>query len=169
MTKFTIRYALAFLLLVPAQGVVFNHMTLFSVAVPLAFVWLVTSLPVTFSTNLSVLLGFLTGIGVDIFCDTPGLNALCCTILSFVRKPLFHLYASADEDLGGRAPSLDSMGQVTYVKYILTAAALYCMMVFTVEAFQLFNPLLWLIRVIASTLYTFIVLYALDFIAPRRS
>lgn len=72
MAKFALRYALAFIVLLPAQGVVFNHMTLFSVAVPLVFLWLLVSVPVTVGTNLTMLLGFLTGLGVDIFCDTPG-------------------------------------------------------------------------------------------------
>ena len=43
-------------------------MTLFSVAVPLVFLWLLVSVPVTVGTNLTMLLGFLTGLGVDIFC-----------------------------------------------------------------------------------------------------
>ncbi len=169
MTKFAFRYALAFLLLVPAQGVIFNHMTLASVAVPLMFIWLIISLPVTLGTNKSVLLGFLAGLGVDVFCDTAGVNALCCTLLAFFRKPLFHLYASYDDDLGGRSPSLASMGAAAYVKYILTATAVYCTMVFTVEACQFFSFRLWLLRVTTSTLYTFIMLYALDFIFPRRT
>ena len=91
MAKFALRYALAFIVLLPAQGVVFNHMTLFSVAVPLVFLWLLVSVPVTVGTNLTMLLGFLTGLGVDIFCDTPGVNALSCTVVSFAHKPLFHL------------------------------------------------------------------------------
>lgn len=168
MTKFALRYALAFILLVPAQGVVFNHLTLFGVAVPLVFVWLIVSLPVTISTNLSIALGFATGLGVDIFCDTAGVNALCCTVLAFARKPLFHLYESYDEDLGGRAPSSASMGAIPYSKFIITAAAAYCLMMFTIEAFQLFNFWLWLLRTVSSTVYTFIFLYALDALSPRR-
>lgn len=168
MAKFAFRYALAFLVLVPAQGVVFNHLTLFGVAVPLAFLWLIVSLPVTMGTNVCTLIGFLCGLGVDIFCDTPGLNALCCTTIAFAQKPLYHLYASYDDDLGGRAPSSSSLGHVAYVKYILTAATAYCVLMFTIEAFQLFNLRLWLLRVVCSSLYTFVVMYALDAVAPRR-
>ena len=169
MTKFAFRYALSFILLVPAQAGVFNHMTLFGVAVPMLFIWLVVSLPITIGTNLSVLLGFLSGLGVDIFCDTPGVNALSCTMLAFARKPLFHLYASYDEDLGGRSPSSASMGREVYVKFILTASALYSAMVFTVEALQLFNFRLWILRVCASALYTLVMLYALDALTSRRN
>ena len=75
MTKFAIKYALMFVLLVTAQAIVFNHLILFDVAVPLVFIYLIVFLPVTLGTNLSVTLSFLAGFFLDIFCDTPGVNA----------------------------------------------------------------------------------------------
>ena len=167
MTKAALRYALLFLLLIPAQAIVFNHMILFNVAVPLAFLYLIISLPVTLGTNKSTMFGFLAGLALDIFCDTPGVNALCCTILAFARKPVFHLYVSMDDDLASRSPSSQSMGLGAYLKYMLTMVALYCLMMFTIEAFQFFNFRLLILRTIASTAYTFIVLYAFDSIASR--
>ena len=74
MTKFAIRYALTFLLLIPMQAIVFNHMVLFNVAVPLVFLYLVVMLPITMGINMVTVLGFLAGFLLDIFCDTPGVN-----------------------------------------------------------------------------------------------
>lgn len=148
---------------------IFNHLTLFGVAVPLVFVWLILSLPVTISTNISLVVGFLCGVCVDILCDTPGVNALCCTILAFVRKPFFHLYVSYEEDLGGRSPSAAVMGREAFIKYLLTAIAAYCIMMFTAEAFRFFNFGLWALRVVCSTVYTLLLLYALDAIFIRRT
>lgn len=166
MTKYAIKYALMFVILVVAQAVVFNHMVLFGVAVPLVFLYLIISLPVTVGTNISVALGFLAGLAVDVFCDTPGLNALCCTILAFVRKPMFHLYVSYDDDLAGHTPSSLSMGHFIFMKYLLTMVALYCLMVFGIEAMQVFT-LRALVRIVASTAYTFVLLYALDCLSLR--
>lgn len=169
MTRFAIKYFIAFLLLVPAQAVVFNHLSIMGVAVPLVFLWLILALPVTVGTNLSTLLGFLTGLGVDVFCDTPGLNALCCTVLAFARKPIFHLYVSFDDDLAGRSPSSKTMGHAVYMKYMLTAVAAYCLMMYTIEAFQFFNIRMFLLRVAGTTVYTFAVLYGIDCFTPRRN
>ena len=162
MTKFALKYILLFLLLVPAQSIVFNRMVLFDVAVPIVFIYLIIYLPVTLGTNLSTLLGFASGMLVDVFCDTPGLNALGCTVLSFIRKPTFHLYVSYDDDLAGRSPSARTMGASSFMKYMGTMALIYCVMVFTVEAFQFFNFRLLILRIVASAVYTFILLYALD-------
>ncbi len=168
MTKYAIKYALAFILLIPAQAIVFDHAILFNVAVPLVFLYLIISLPVTVGTNLSTLLGFLAGFFLDVFCDTPGVNALCCTILAFARKPLFHLYVSLDDDLASRSPSSVTMGHAAYMKYMITMVLAYTAMLFTVEAFQFFSFKLLILRIAASSAYTFVVLYALDCLTMRR-
>ena len=162
MTKFAINFAISFLLLIPAQAIVFNHMILFDVAVPLVFLYLVIAMPLTVGTNVSTFLGFLAGLTLDIFCDTPGVNALCCTILAFVRKPVFHLYVSMDDDLAGRRPSSRSMDHAAFMKYMITMVLAYCTMMFVVEAFLFFSFRLLVLRIIASSAYTFVLLYALD-------
>lgn len=167
MTKFAIKYAICFLLLIPAQAIVFNHLILFNVAVPLAFLYLLLMLPLTLGTNLSTFIGFLAGLCVDIFCDTPGVNALCCTLLAFARKPIFHLYVSMDDDLAGRTPSSKTMGHTAFMKFMFTVVAIYCTLLFTIEAFQFFNFRLLILRILASTAYTFILLYAFDCLTLR--
>ena len=167
MTKFAIKYALLLLLLVPAQAIIFNHLILFDVAVPVVFIYLIIMLPVTIGTNWSTFLGFLVGLTLDIFCDTPGVNALCSTVLAFVRKPVFPLYVSMADDLAGRSPSSRTMGHAAFMKYLITMTAAYCTMVFTVEAFQFFNFRLLVLRILASTAYTFILLYAIDCLGLR--
>ena len=82
MTKLAIKYAICFLLLIPAQAIIFNHMILFNVAVPLVFIYLIVMLPVTLGTNLSTFLGFMAGLTLDEFCDTPGVESHCGNLLS---------------------------------------------------------------------------------------
>lgn len=156
------------LVLIPAQAVIFNNMVLYNVAVPLVFIYIIISLPVTLSTNLSLTIGFLTGLAVDIFSDTQGVNALACTVLAFVRKPVYHLYMSLDDDLAGMRPSLRTMGYGPYMKYLLTMTLLYCMLAFAIEAFQFHNFKLMLLRILCSTVFTFIIIYAIDSLTIRQ-
>lgn len=169
MSQFWVRFAVIFLILIPMQALVFDHMVLFNMAVPFVFIYLIVMLPVTLSTNLSLTIGFLTGLIMDLFCDTPGLNAMCCTILAFVRKPVFHLYQSMDDDLAGREPSAKTMGASGFMKYIISLAVIYCVCIFTIETFQIFKLKLLLPRIISSAAYTFIFLYALDSLLTRRN
>ncbi len=151
MSKTLVNILLSILLLVPAQAIIFNNLILFNVAVPLVFI-----------------LAFITGLAVDIFGDTQGVNALACTLLAFARKPVYHLYMSFDDDLAGMRPSLRTMGYAPYMKYLLTMTLLYCFMVFAIEAFQFHNFSLMLLRIVCSTIFTFVIIYAIDSLSIRQ-
>lgn len=60
------------------------------------------------------------------------------------------------------------MGQAAYMKFMLTIIAIYCTLMFTVEAFQFLNFRLLILRILASTTYTFILLYAFDCLTLRN-
>ena len=149
------------LILIPAQAVFFNHLVLFNVAVPLTFIFVIVTLPITYSANRAMTIGFLLGLAVDALSNTPGVNALCCTLLAFMRKPIFHLYVPTDNDLAEQRPSLRTMDTASFLKYALTMCVVYCLLLFTIEAFQIFNFRLYLLRVVTSSLYTFLIIYAL--------
>ena len=169
MSKTVLTLIILFLVLIPAQAVIFNNLILFNVALPLVFIYLIISLPVTLSTNWSLTIGFVTGLAVDIFSDTPGMNALACTNLAFLRKPVYHLDMAYDDDLSGLRPSISTMGSAAYFKYLLTMVFVYCLMLFAIEAFQFFNIRLLLMRTVFSTIFTFIIIYAIDSLSFKRS
>ncbi|MDE6157778.1 MAG: hypothetical protein K2F78_06485 [Muribaculaceae bacterium] len=60
------------------------------------------------------------------------------------------------------------MGYAAYMKFMLTMVLIYSTMMFAIESFQLYNFRLLLIRVAASSAYTFLMLYALDCLLVRR-
>lgn len=169
MSKTVLTFIIMLIVLIPAQAVIFNNLILFNVAMPMVFIYLIISLPVTLGTNWATTTGFVIGLAVDIFSDTPGMNALACTILSFVRKPVYHLYMSIDDDLSGQRPSISSMGPGSYFKYMSTMALIYCLSVFVIEAFQFFNLRLLVLRTICSTVFTFSLIYAIDSLSIKRS
>lgn len=168
MSKTALSILLLFLVLIPAQAVFFNHLVLFNVAVPLVFIYLIITLPVTFSANLAMTIGFLTGLTVDILSDTAGVNALACTILAFIRRPVFHLYVPSDNDLAEQCPSLRTMGPAAFLKYALTMVVIYCLLVFSVEGLRIFSLRLYLLRVASSSLFTFIIIYAIACLNRNR-
>ena len=169
MNKTTINLLLLFVLLILGQVLLFNSLVLFGVAIPMVFIYLIITIPVTYSVNLVMTIGFITGLCVDVFSDTLGVNALCSTIVAFVRRPLFHLYIASDNDLAEQSPSLRNMGVPSFLKYSLTMAVAYCAMYFTVEALQIFDFKLYILRILCSSIYTFILIYAIaNLISGRR-
>lgn len=169
MTKTILQFLMLFILLTAAQVLVFNHLCLFDVAIPLAFIYFVMRLPVTLSAIGVLTLSFLTGLTVDIFSDTAGMNALACTILGGIRKPVLKLYFPREEDLTIPEPSMRSLGVGTFMKYNISISLIYCMMFFSIEAFTFFNPAKLIMRIVASTLLTFIIIMCIDNLMDRRS
>lgn len=167
MTKEILKYLLLFLILVVAQVVVFNHLCLFNVAVPLVFVYFIIKLPVNLPVNWAMTFSFLIGLTVDIFSNTQGMNALACTILAVARIPVLRLYFPREDDMSNPEPSLRTLGPAVYMKYLLTAVFIYCALFFLIEAFTFYNWGLMLMRILASTLLTFIILLAFDSLTSR--
>lgn len=169
MQKSVISNIFLFLLLVIGQVVVFNNLILFNSAVALVFLYFIISLPITTNINAVTALSFLLGLSVDIFQDTPGLNAFCCTVLGFFRPFIFHLYVPHDEDFSGRRICINNIGLTAYLKYMLTFVVLYCLLYFIIESFNYSDIDRLLIRVLASSAYTFIIIYAIDSLTVKRS
>ncbi len=151
-----------------AQVIVFNHICLFNVAVPLVFIYLLVRLPITLSVNWMLTIGFFLGLIVDIFSDTYGMNTLACTIEAMMRKPILRLYVPREEDLTRPEPSMYSLGTATYLKYLLTLTLLYCSLIFLIEAFTFFNPVRLLLRIVFSTILSMALMIGIDsFMTPQ--
>ncbi len=163
-----LQFILLGFILVLAQVIVFNHICLFNVAVPLVFIYLLVRLPITLSVNWMLTIGFFLGLTVDIFSDTYGMNTLACTIEAMMRKPILRLYVPREEDLTRPEPSMYSLGTATYLKYLLTLTLLYCSLIFLIEAFTLFNPVRLLLRIVFSTILSMALMIGIDsFMTPQ--
>lgn len=162
MNKSFISYILLFVILVLIQILLLNHIVLFNSAVCLIFIYFLIKLPLNLSPNIMLTLGFFLGLFVDIMSDTPGLNALCCTILASLKKPVFYAYEQYDDQKRNVAPSIGTMGFFNFCKYIFSLSAIYCLIVFFVEFVNFSDVIQILIKAGASTLFTFLVILAID-------
>lgn len=169
MSKTALQFILLGFILVVAQVVVFNHICLFNVAVPMVFFYLIIRLPITLSINWLLTISFFLGLIVDVFSDTYGMNALSCTILAMFRRPILRLYVPREEDLTRPEPSMYSLGTSTYMKYLLTMTLLYCTLIFLIEAFTFFNPLRLVLRIVTSTALSMALMVAIDSLMTTRS
>ncbi|MDE6556568.1 MAG: rod shape-determining protein MreD [Duncaniella sp.] len=169
MGKTILQYSLLGIALILAQVIVFNHICLFNVAVPMVFIYLIVRLPITLSVNWVLTISFFTGLLVDIFSDTQGMNAMACTVLGFCRKPVFRLYVPREEDVTRPEPTMHTLGTAVFIKYLSTATLLYCILVFTIEAFTFFNPLQLVLRIVCSTILSTVLMLGIDSLMTPRS
>lgn len=169
MGKTALNFVILFFVLIISQVVICNNICLFNTAIPIIFIYLIVRLPLTLNINIVLTIAFLTGLLVDIFSNTQGMNALACTILSFVRRHILRLYVPREEDISDDGVSIKSIGFTSYFKFLLTIVFLYCAMIFTIESFSFFYPLRLISQILSSTIFSFIIILGIDRIANKQS
>lgn len=167
MTKTVIQFILLFLVLIVLQ-LVCNKIVLFNIAMPVVFIYLILRLPVNMHGGWVLTIAFFSGLIIDIFNNTPGMNSLACTLMAAVRRPVFNLFVSRENDMNIPIPSVDSMGVGDYFKYMATLVAFYCALIFSIQAFSLHDIMLTLARIAGSSVLSIIIIFGLDSLVSTR-
>lgn len=162
MAKEILMFMIMFVVLVLIQVLICNHIVLFNLAIPMVFIYFIIRLPLSLSSNWLLTLAFLLGLSVDIFSDTPGLNALACTLLAGIKRPVFFAYVPRDDKTKEAEPNLATLGWIPYSKYLLTMTGTYCLLALGIEYFDFANVKSIVIMAVASTAITFLLLLAID-------
>lgn len=162
MNKLIIQSLITFVVLAMIQVLVCNNISILNVATPFIFIYVIMRLPLTMNQNWMMIIGFIAGLIIDIFSDTAGMNALACTILSSIRNSIVKLYVTHEDEITDPNPSVDTLGPVTFIKYLFTMTFVYCLTITFIEAFTLRNALLSVYRAIGSTLLSFVIIWGVD-------
>lgn len=162
------RYGVLLLVLLLAQILICNHIILFGVAMPVIFIYFILCLPMGLNAKWVLLLAFLTGLIIDIFSDTPGVNALSCTIMAVLRKPVFKLYTGGDEVFSHVVPGISSLGGAMYAKYVVSLVFIYCMLSFSLDYFTFAYFSRMLVKILSSTVLSAALIIGIDSIAGGK-
>lgn len=168
MSKDILLFTTLFVVMILVQALIFNHIVLFNVAVPLVFIYFIIRLPISLPTGWLLTFSFLLGLFVDIFSDTPGVNALGCTLLAAMKRPVFFAYVPRDDKTKEAEPTLDTLGWVPYCKYLLSMTGIYVLLAFSIEYFNFASVKSVAVMTLASTALTFVLLLALDCLIVRK-
>ncbi|MCH5227488.1 MAG: rod shape-determining protein MreD [Muribaculaceae bacterium] len=165
----SLKYLFLFILCVLLQVLIFNRIVLFHIAVPIIFIYFIIRLPINLKLSYVFTLAFLLGLIVDIFSDTPGVNALACTLIAALRLPIYYAYMNKDDTTNRLTPGVTTMGIMAYSKYLLTFIVIYSVFAFTIEYFSFADVKGIVIMSAASSVFTFIILLAVDCLIPVKS
>lgn len=150
-----------FVVLVLVQGLVFNHIHLFNCATPLLYIIMVLHFRRNHPRWSVMLWCFMMGLCIDVFANTPGVAAASMTLVGLLQPYLFELFIPRDsaDDL---EPSMRSIGVGSYILYVLVLVLVYCIMFFTLETFNFFNWVQWLLCIFGSTAITMAMVMAVE-------
>ena len=108
-----------------------------------------------------MLWSFMLGLCIDVFANTPGVAAASMTAIGLLQPYLFELFVPRDsaEDL---EPSMRTIGVGSYVLYTLIIVLVYNLLFFTIETFNFFNWMQWLLCIVGSSAITMVLIMALE-------
>lgn len=159
------QYFFLAIILVLSQALVFSRIHVFGVATPFVYVYYALFFQRNASRWMQLLSCFLVGLIVDVFCNTPGLSAASLTFVGFVQPYLLEAFLS-QEDSANYSPCIKQMGFVRYFFYALILTLLFCIALFSLEAFSFGHWLEWLACVGSSVVLTLVLVLIID--AIRR-
>lgn len=161
MSKTIIQFSVLFVILTLLQ-VVCNKIILFNVATPIVFIYILLRLPVNMAKVWVFCIAFFLGLFIDIFGNTPGMNALACTLVSAIRLPILNLYFTREDEMSSPLPSIETLGMDSYIKYMSSMVIVYCALLFFIQAFTLHNFLLTIERMVCSSILSIMLILGID-------
>ncbi len=125
-------------------------------------------LRVDINKTILLLVGFTTGLTVDFFHNTMGMQAATATLLVFARPVVLNFYFKAIEFSPREKPDINKLGFLDFLKYTITLVFIHHLMLFFLEAFTLTNFVSTLQKVLINTLATTAIIMIIEMLFSRK-
>lgn len=157
---------LSFVVLILLQVLLFNNIHLFGIAMPVFYIYFLIKLPLGRSPFFVVISAFVMGLIIDIFMNTPGMNAAATTLVATFRKPILGLFFPREE-YEDFVPSLH-IAAGPFIRFCFFFIILHQTLLFFIESFTFFNAINTLLRIAASSVLTIILILTIDSLIFNR-
>lgn len=161
-----IKLLVYFCLLVLFQVLILNHISFLGYATPFLYIYFIIKLPIGTNRNLVILLGFIVGLIIDLFCNTPGQNAAATTFAAFMIQPIQNL-CFVPEDLDNVIPSIRNL-RGAFMKYAVSIVFIHEAVLVSIASFSYYNFTTIILRIIFSTILTSILIFAIEGFSLRK-
>lgn len=156
-----------FVVLVLIQVLLLNHICLFGLGTPFLYVYFILVMDKDVNPISLMLLAFTLGLAIDIFSNTPGVNAGASVLLAFLRMYLLRLFAPREE-FENFEPGIRSLGVWPFIRYAFVASLLHHAALFILEAFSFAHIGYLSLRILCSVVLTMALIVPVEFIRHKR-
>lgn len=157
-----------FILLLLLQVLVFNHIHLLGYATPMPYVFFLMLLSSSTPRWVYLVTGFLLGLIIDLFSNTPGMASASLCAVGLVAPWLLETFRPSDKEGEDFTPSSVCMKWSGFLKYASLLVLLNCIFYLLIEAFSFSAWETLLTNVGASFLLSFLVVIALELLRSRH-
>lgn len=172
-----IRFIVNFILIMAVQVFVLNDIVLKSsltlvgipAFIPLIYPLVLLLLPVNTNPWLTMFLGFVVGLTMDMFCNTPGMHAAACVLLGFMRPSLLNLFFQQSiKELGDTVPTLFRMGLRSFLLYVAMAILIHHLFFYIIQIWSFKNFFYILFKTLLSGLLSVLLILLSQLLFAKR-
>lgn len=156
-----------FIGLVLLQVLILNNVHIAGYATPFLYIYLILKFESDTPRNALMLWAFFLGLAVDVFSDTPGMNAAATVLLAFLRPTFLRLFVPRDTLDDTLVPAIRTMGILPFLKYLVVSVLIHHGLLLTLEFFSFAHIGTLLLRIAASTLLTVTCIMAVEGIRKK--
>ncbi|MDR2914750.1 MAG: rod shape-determining protein MreD [Tannerella sp.] len=156
------RVIIYFIVFVLLQVLVMNNIHLFGIITPFVYLYAILKFPVDMTRSNVTIISFLLGLTIDVFSNTFGMHAAACSFIGFIRMPLLERFVDMKELPDGSIPSYQLFGFGKFMRYAFILVTLHHIVLFLVESFSLFQPMLMITRMLSSILLTSLLMFIIE-------
>ncbi len=141
-----------FVVVVLFQVLVMDNVMINGYMIPYVYLLFILLMPFETPRWLQLLAGFVLGVTLDIFSNTPGLHTSATVLVAFARGYILDLLAPRDGYEPETFPRVHFYGLVWFLKYTFIIIFIHHLALFYLEVFQLKDFFSTLLRVIVSSI-----------------
>lgn len=170
MTKLVISNILRFVVLIVLQILLLNYVSFGGYMIPFIYILAVLMLPTRLGNIPLLLIAFVSGMLVDIFCNVPGFHTFSCTMMAFFRVLIGNrMLTRNDPEVIIDVPSVRTVPFQPFAVYLLVMAAVYSITYCLLESFSFGNFWMTLLAIVLDTAGTWILMMLCQLlIAPKK-
>jgi hypothetical protein len=157
-----------FVILILLQVLVFNNISLWGYLTPYPFLFFLLLLRVDMNRTTLLFIGFFTGLTLDIFQNTLGMQAAATTAMVFARPFVISFYFRTAEFLSNEEPNINKLKFTGFLKYVFTLVFIHNLVLFFLEAFAFHGVLQILEKVTMNALVTTASILIIEMVFTKR-
>lgn len=131
-----LKYTIWLILFVVIQGMIVGQLNFGYGIHPMIYPLFILLLPFDVRPIPLIVFGFITGIGVDFFMNTFGLNASACVLIAFLRPFIYNRFAPRDGYDSTKTPIAREMGYRWFLKVAGITVLIHHFWFFVLEYFK---------------------------------
>lgn len=163
------KYIFRFLILVLLQVLVFNNIQISGFINPYFYILFILLLPFETPNWALPIIGFVLGISVDLFTQTPGIHASACVAMAFSRPYILGFISPREGYETGSYPTLSFYGLEWFLKYSVILVCIHHFFLFYVEIFRITDFFATFLRAFLSSAFSIVFIVLSQYFIFKRS